>query len=70
VDRTSEIIQIGLTAEKRIMGFFQRLSNELETLDNKVGKLIAEKLALFVQEGGNIDKLERKLSLDFDRKFK
>jgi len=34
VDRTSEIIQIGLTAEKRIMGFFQRLSNELETLDN------------------------------------
>lgn len=41
----------------------------LETLDNKVGKLIAEKLALFVKEGGNIDKLERKLSLDFDRKF-
>lgn len=41
----------------------------LETLDNKVGKLITKKLALFVQEGGNIDKLERKLSLDFDRKF-
>lgn len=33
-DRASEIIQIGLTAEKRIMGFFQRLSNELDTLDN------------------------------------
>ncbi|WP_422778056.1 DNA mismatch repair protein [Peribacillus butanolivorans] len=34
----------------------------LEDLDNKVGKLIAEKLELFVKEGGSIDQL--KLSLD------
>ncbi|MEG0774601.1 AraC family transcriptional regulator [Clostridium sp.] len=33
-DRTSEIIQIGLTEEKRIMGFFERLGKELDTLDN------------------------------------
>jgi len=32
--RRGEIIQIGLTAEKRIMGFLDRLGNELDTLDN------------------------------------
>lgn len=32
--RSGEIIQIGLTAEKRIMGFVERLGNELDTLDN------------------------------------
>lgn len=32
--RSGEIIQIGLTAEKRIMGFLDRLGNELDTLDN------------------------------------
>lgn len=37
-----------------------------EQLDSKIGKLMAEKLELFVKEGGNIDKLERKLNLDFD----
>lgn len=33
-DRIGEIIQMGLTAEKRIMGFLDRLGNELDTLDN------------------------------------
>ncbi len=33
-DRAGEIIQIGPTAEKRIMGFLDRLGNELDTLDN------------------------------------
>ncbi len=33
-DRVGEIIQMGLTAEKRIMGFIERLGNELDTLDN------------------------------------
>lgn len=33
-DRVGEIIQVGLTAEKRIMGFIERLGNELDTLDN------------------------------------
>ncbi|MBP2024150.1 AraC family L-rhamnose operon regulatory protein RhaS [Clostridium punense] len=33
-DRVGEIIQMGLTAEKRIMGFLDRLSSELDTLDN------------------------------------
>lgn len=32
--REGEIIQIGLTAGRRIMGFLDRLSKELETLDN------------------------------------
>jgi AraC family L-rhamnose operon regulatory protein RhaS len=32
--RKGEIIQIGHTAEKRIMGFLDRLGNELETLNN------------------------------------
>ena len=32
--RSGEIIQVGLTAKKRIMGFLDRLSNELDTLDN------------------------------------
>ncbi|QGQ45532.1 DNA mismatch repair protein [Metabacillus sediminilitoris] len=38
----------------------------IEQLDSKVGKLIATKLELFVKEGGNVDKLERKLNLDFE----
>jgi AraC family L-rhamnose operon regulatory protein RhaS len=33
-DRRGEIIQIGLTAEKRIKSFLDRLGNELDTLDN------------------------------------
>jgi AraC-like DNA-binding protein len=33
-DRRGEVIQIGLVAEKRIMGFLDRLGNELDTLDN------------------------------------
>ncbi|MBZ9687379.1 AraC family transcriptional regulator [Clostridium estertheticum] len=33
-DRSGEIIQVGLTAEKRIMVFLDRLGNELDTLDN------------------------------------
>lgn len=33
-ERIGEIIQIGPTAEKRIMGFVERLGNELDTLDN------------------------------------
>jgi AraC family L-rhamnose operon regulatory protein RhaS len=33
-ERIGEIIQIGPTAEKRIMGFLERLGNELDTLDN------------------------------------
>lgn len=33
-DRMGEIIQMGLTAEKRIMGFLDRLGSELDTLDN------------------------------------
>lgn len=32
--RQGEIIQVGLTAGKRIMGFLERLGNELHTLDN------------------------------------
>lgn len=32
--RKGEIMQMGLTAEKRIMGFLERLGNELHTLDN------------------------------------
>lgn len=32
--REGEIIQIGLTAERRIMGFLDRLGKELDTLDN------------------------------------
>lgn len=32
--RIGEIIQIGMTAEKRIMDFLERLGNELVTLDN------------------------------------
>lgn len=32
--RIGEIIQIGMTAEKRIMEFLERLGNELVTLDN------------------------------------
>lgn len=32
--REGEIIQIGLTAEKRIMGFLDSLGNELDALDN------------------------------------
>jgi AraC-like DNA-binding protein len=33
-DRRGEIIQIGLSSGKRIMGFLDRLGNELDTLDN------------------------------------
>ena len=40
----------------------------LEQLDSQVGKSIAEKLKSFVKEGGSIEKLDRKLSLDFERK--
>lgn len=32
--RAGEIIQIGLTAEKRVMGFLDRLGKELDALDN------------------------------------
>ena len=32
--RKGEIIQIGLTAERRIMGFLERLGKELDALDN------------------------------------
>ncbi|KRF59820.1 DNA mismatch repair protein [Bacillus sp. Soil768D1] len=38
----------------------------LEHLDSKVGKMIAEEFELFVKEGGNLDKLERKLNLIFE----
>ncbi|WP_017413895.1 AraC family transcriptional regulator [Clostridium tunisiense] len=34
VNKVGEVIQMGLTAEKRIMGFLERLGNELDTLDN------------------------------------
>jgi AraC family L-rhamnose operon regulatory protein RhaS len=33
-ERIGEMIQIGPIAEKRIMGFLERLGNELDTLDN------------------------------------
>jgi AraC family L-rhamnose operon regulatory protein RhaS len=33
-DREGEVIQMGLTAEKRIMFFLDRLAHELDTLDN------------------------------------
>ncbi|MDW7613866.1 DNA mismatch repair protein [Peribacillus simplex] len=38
----------------------------LEQLDSKVGKMIAEEFELFVKEGGKLDKLERKLNLIFE----
>jgi hypothetical protein len=39
----------------------------LENLDSEIGKVVAEKVEAFVREGGNIEKLDRKLSLAFDR---
>lgn len=38
----------------------------LEQLDSNVGKLIAEELEWFVKEGGDVNKLERKLNLEFE----
>jgi hypothetical protein len=36
-----------------------------DDLDDKAGKLVAEKIELFVKGGGDIDKLERQLNKDF-----
>lgn len=39
-----------------------------KTEDEKIAKLIAEKLEIFVEEGGSIAKLESKLGFDFEMK--